>query len=360
MTRPIYRAGMLLPGVLLGLALGGGTAVIQAAPGSIELAPAIAEMPHADAARGTYYRRTLPVTIPAGTLWLAATPDGQGDLCTDDQARLVFLQDGQQVAAWSHQFAHTRQQGVTCLPAQDLTGLVPPGDYTVRVELDDLFPDTSGSQPYYLVHEAAPQGDRAARTPTPAETPTRATGVLTGQARAGGRDPMVTGSATQAVPTPRPTPVPTVTPTPVAMAGLTDLPAVSAAGWTWMPPGWAVLALLGGGLVLALLVILLVVRRPRGGASEVVTVGGIVYLYDQETRQAQTAVLTGQAWQIYRHPVRLVPVGSAEAQGPALAQLYATSQGLVLHDAADDGESPLVPGSTVDIASGSVRVQYQA
>jgi hypothetical protein len=314
-------------------------AASRVAASRITLAPAIAAAPRTEVARGRYYTRTVQVHWPAETLWLASTPDGQGDLCTDDRATITIVQNGQQVGQWSHQFAPAAQQGITCLPAQNLTDLVPPGDYLVTIALDDLFPDTYGSQPYYLVMEemlddaasvAAPSATMLPHTPTPTSSPTAAPG----------------GTATTV-------PVPTITPS------ATAAPASGSAGTVLAGPSWLLPTLMGGGLLLGLAGIILLARRPAPHRTATTLASGIVYLYDQEIRQAHTAVVHGQRLALYRHPLRLVPEPDAGLE-PPLAHLSVTEQGMILQEEADTVAQPLPLGSTGTVAQGTVTVQYQA
>jgi hypothetical protein len=117
--------------------------------------------------------------------------------------------------------------------------------------------------------------------------------------------------------------------------------------------------LLGGGGLLIVGILGLLLRRSVPRSSAPAAVSGIISLYDQETRQALTTVITEQEWLLYRHPLRLVVEPANEADSP-LARLVMTRAGLVLED--DDGVTaqPLLPGSIGTLARGRVQVQYQA
>ena len=80
-------------------------------PAVWQLAPAIAPAPPARVARSTFFSRSQALVLPGGTLWLASTADGHGELCSDDRAT-VSVQDAQQIVwRWSHVFASADRQG---------------------------------------------------------------------------------------------------------------------------------------------------------------------------------------------------------------------------------------------------------
>jgi hypothetical protein len=116
---------------------------------------------------------------------------------------------------------------------------------------------------------------------------------------------------------------------------------------------------MGGGLLLGLAGIILLARRPAPHRTATTLASGIVYLYDQEIRQAHTAVVHGQRLALYRHPLRLVPEPDAGLE-PPLAHLSVTEQGMILQEEADTVAQPLPLGSTGTVAQGTVTVQYQA
>ncbi|MFN8478389.1 MAG: hypothetical protein U0074_11295, partial [Kouleothrix sp.] len=159
-------------------------ALLMRAPGqptAVPLVPAIAPAPHARTARGVFFTHSQAVALPGGMLWLASTPDGNGELCSDDQVTVRVQGAQQTVWQWEHVFASADRQAITCVAPQPV--LVPSADsYTITITLADLFPDTYSSQPYYLAFRETLEGASAVpgvAKVTQSPAPTRAAPTAT-------------------------------------------------------------------------------------------------------------------------------------------------------------------------------------
>jgi hypothetical protein len=281
----------------------------------------------------------MTVTIPPGMVSLAGTPDGQTDLCTDDQATITFVGADEHVIHWSHQFAHAAGQGITCVSPVRLDDRLAPGTYTVTVELTDLFPDTYGSHAYYLV---------------PDEQPERVSSLGARGAAHGDRLARLT-----------PTALPTTTPLPTQPAAATPQrptspPTIPGGDGITITSGWL---LVGGGILALLLLSLVWWRRcTHRKASHRTLHRGLVSLYDQTTRQAHTAVVNGtvNSWAIQRQPLHLVAITTDEPEDAA-GFIRATESGWLLQDSSDDQapEMLLQAGETATVAQGTITVQYR-
>ncbi len=335
------RTGLLLVAVLLAAWAGLCSHPVQAAAehtsGPMRLAPAIPAAVHTNVARGIFYTRTMTVTIPPGTVSLAGAPDGQTDLCTDDQATITFVRADTQVTRWSHQFAHAAGQGITCVSPVRLDDRLAPGTYTVTVELTDLFPDTYGSHAYYLVPGHLPADEASL-----AEGGTAHADVRTPTAR----------------PTAAPLPTRPVAATPQWPTRPLLIPGVDSltAERDWL--------LIGGGILGLLLLKLVWWQRSttRRRPSQRTPRRGLVSLYDQTTRQAHTAVLHDAVarWAIQRQPLHLVAITTDEPEAAA-GFIRATESGWLLQDGGHDQspETVLQAGETYTVMQGTITVQYR-
>ena len=103
-NRPHQRRGRLAAAIglvaLLAANLAGSGSARAQPHAALLLAPAQPAASRASVARGVFYRQSVQAPLPAGPLWLAASPDGQGALCTDDQATLIFATAGGQAGRW--------------------------------------------------------------------------------------------------------------------------------------------------------------------------------------------------------------------------------------------------------------------
>jgi hypothetical protein len=323
--------------------------------------PAIADAPRAAQARGIFYRWTLTVTLPVSSVWLAASPDGQTPLCTDDQATLTFTLNDQPVQRWSHRFS-TDRRAIRCIPPQ-LLAFPAPGTYQVTVELDDLYPDTYGTRPYYLVF--------AQPTTASAHQPnaTAATDVVSPTASAFTATPERSSAAVGSGPPPRSPESPT--PAPQASAAALPAPQLGAAAGETPAARRApdqdrrMLVLLGSAILLALLLTLAALRRrARQRANAMAVPIGIVDLFDQATREARTALLLNapQGAEVRRRPLRLVPLPAADQERSGIARIVPTPRGVLLQEitaaSANDGQL-LTHDVAYPLAGGAVTLRYR-
>jgi hypothetical protein len=122
---------------------------------AILLAPAIPEAGAAAQARRVFFTTTETIDLPSDSVVVSSSPDGSGVLCTDDEARLTILRERQPVAVWSHRFFSADRREILCLSPQRLRLPTGPGQYQVQIELEDRYPPTYSSRPYYLVADSA-------------------------------------------------------------------------------------------------------------------------------------------------------------------------------------------------------------
>jgi hypothetical protein len=347
------RRHLLVLLVLAFLVLLLGSPVAAAAP-AVRLVPALPDAPATMQARGEFYRHTLAVQVTANPLRLASSPDGQGALCTDDRATLTLVTADTATPLWSHTFAGADRQSIVCIPPQAVQVPTTPGIYELQMVLEDLFPPVYGTRPYYLVGAVA-----LVSTPTPTTT-----GVPTATPRPQPTDDTAQGALPTGGPTagPTPAPQPTVTAHPVAPppdepVGSRPLPGTDL---TWSPTiglGLGGIVLLGGlGLVL------LVRRRAPRPASP--TLLGMLTLFDQETYETQTLLLTGETpvVTIRRHPLALVTTPTRDPVAGTIAQIRATAQGPVVQERLADAWTAAVALShdvTCTLAAGRVTLRYR-
>jgi hypothetical protein len=112
-----------------------------------------------------------------------------------------------------------------------------------------------------------------------------------------------------------------------------------------------------------LLVAALVARRGSGQRSAPSARSiGIVYLFDQETREARTALLPGDTRRrdIRRRPLGLVVEPNGEPSGAGIAQIWATADGLMIQDGTAPAATPLLHDQTYALAGGAVVVRYRS
>lgn len=297
----------------------------QAAAEVIRLTPAIAATAPSPTARGVFFTQQVDATLPA-RVRLAGTPDGSGELCTDDEAELRFEHVAGEVQVWRHLFASADRRGITCLPPQDLVLTAGGGSYRITLTLSDRFPDRFSSTAYYLVVAATPGTPPPPATYTPAALPT---------------------TTEAALPTPTVTSLPVLTPTLIPTALPTEpLEPASPAGSSgrpmepWLTAGIGLVALLGLAVPLAWF-------RARRHAP---LPQGIIDLYDRSTGESRTLLLYRypQGAGIVREPLDLVePTG---IQATPLALITPTRTGIVLEQRAADAttqRTPLHVGETL-------------
>jgi hypothetical protein len=334
----------------------GATAAPLPPPAAVLVVPAIADAPRAAQARGIFYRQTLAVTLPVSSVWLAASPDGQAALCTDDRATLTFARADQPVERWSHHFSRDRR-ALSCIPPQMV--VVPaPGSYQITVELEDLYPDTYGTRPYYLVFA------EHATAMTHIPNATAVAGLVSATASAFVATPQRSSAAAGLGTVLRSSDSPTPTPhAPAPQLG-------AAADETHAAPhapdrDRRMLVLLGSALLVALLLALAVMRRrARQRANALAQPIGIVDLFDQATREAHTALLLSapQGAEVRRGPLRLVPLPADNSDRTGIARIVPTPRGVLLREitaaSTSDGQL-LIHDVAYQLAGGAVTLCYR-
>lgn len=291
-----------------------------AGPEAIELAPALPDAPRQPRARGVFFTRSQLLDLPGRPLHLASTPDGRGELCSDDQATISFQAGTREVYRWSQRFTSADRQAITCIAPQPIVLPAVAASYSVTIVLEDLYPDTYGSRAYYLVIDPpAPGAGGAADAPTPAR-PAVPTPTATPRA-----EPAVVATRPPAGPAGRP---------------MRTEPLIGLAAIT--------LALLAGGAWL------ITRGRRRGRAS--LRWAGIIDLFDTTTREARTITLQGNApaLAITRHPLRAAP---ADGRAGTIALLRLTAQGPVI----EAGQAPIAlrHDQRYQLAGGMVVLRYR-
>jgi hypothetical protein len=283
------------------------------------------------------------VTLPASPIWLASSPDGRGPLCTDDQATVTFVARNRPAQSWTHRFAGADRRAIECLPPQPLA--LPPGAYEVGVTLEDVYPNTFGSRPYYLVFAA--RGDVSPVTPAMA-SPTKGSPLPTPPERAAVPAstpvaPMATTARREVLPTAAAIPVPLDTQRGASSIG--ERHAIL------LPAGVA---------ALLIAVLLLARRRTRAAAAGTSPIAGVFYLFDQETREARTEMLRDdpRPLVVRRRPLRVAALGAE--QGAGIGEIRRSVDGLVLYETAADTTAPLVHNTLYTLAGGTVTLRYRS
>ncbi|MBX0331576.1 hypothetical protein K2Z83_28395 [Oscillochloris sp. ZM17-4] len=296
---------IVLAGTLLALA---GSTPMRAEPSATLLAPAIPEAARASQPRGVFFTATAERDLP-GQVRLAGTPDGTGELCTDDEVDLRLQRDGGAAQVWRHSFATPDRRGIQCIPAQEIALDGGPGRYTVAITLTDRFADTFSSGSYYLLAD-----------PVVSAVETHATAdnrPATGDNRPTTAPTAILPTATRTAPTA------TATPTSSAAVPLSPAPAPSASAVFW--PLWAG----AGGAGLLLLAVALLLGRRRRPAPRL---RGIIDLADRETGETRTLLLHAypHGVGIVRQPLDLVPLDKAGSGPPTVATIMPSAAGPVL------------------------------
>lgn len=137
---------------------------------SQRLAPAIGEIQGQAKAVGVFYQHIATLTLESGSVILASTADGRGELRTDDVLSITVRQPDGSQHDWFYDFRDSQSGGIRSIPAQDLTSLFMPwstGPYVITLTLIDTLPPARSSQPYFLRYSEARQ---PIDTPTPTPT----------------------------------------------------------------------------------------------------------------------------------------------------------------------------------------------
>lgn len=302
------------------------------APVAIVLTDAIAPGEPTRPARGIFFERSVVVALPQGSFVLASTPDGRGELCSDDEARLTLANTEGEVVSWEHAFFSADRRRIDCIPPQGLGPLVEGGSYTVTLTLSDRYAPLFSSSAYYLVVPALePLSDPTIAAPVPTVVaPTAPVAAVVPTARVASIQPTATA---------RPAAVATA----AVHASSSNTPAATIGRTS---PWWIVLA---GGVALVLL--LVIARRPRrsGQARR----SAVITLYDQSTREAHTAVLVGgQIRGVRRRPLALV----APEHSAVVARVQLTDQGVAVRSLEGE-EQLLAPDTELHLAGGELAVR---
>lgn len=279
-----------------------GATPVQAEPTATLLAPAVPEAARASQPRGVFFTAALELDL-SGQVRLSSTPDGSGELCTDDEVQLRFQREGSAAQVWQHRFATPDRRAIQCIPAQTIALAAGPGRYSLAISLTDRFADTFSSGRYYLLAEP-PAEVQVMADERPATSGQRPTIVPTIQVR----------QATPATPTVAPAAAP-LRPNTAAPTGLAAPP---------LPPWLPIFFGIGGGLALLVLVIGLRRRRRR-----VPQLRGIIDLVDRETGETRTLLLHHypHGVGIARRPLDLVPLGKVGSGPLAIATIIPSATG---------------------------------
>jgi hypothetical protein len=361
--RRILRGGSIpcslaLVAVLL-VALAATSSVAQGQPGDdvVLIVPALSPAPSSPQARGVFYRQTARVKLPGGTIELASSVDGQGALCTDDQATLIFAADGQEVGRWSHRFSTDDRRAIVCIPPQRQFQALAEGTYEITVELEDLYPDTYSSTAYYLII-----GADDSDPPDAAETATPSPQPVIPSAAAG---PAQIVAPTRGHPFPTATPAgvgigrdpsPAIPSTPVPAAS--DTQRVEGGVPRWSPLGLALIA-----ITLLLGVLALARIRRRRSTDHAPALDGVLYLFDRDTREAHTAMLPGDTRRIEVRwrPLKVVVPPAQEQHGVVVARVWSTAAGPMFHDLTDaDGVPARLERDVPHTIADAIELRYRA
>jgi hypothetical protein len=333
---------------LIGLSSSGTAA--RPASTALLIVPPIAQARAAPTARGMFYHQTLVATVPTDGVWLASSSDGQGMLCTDDQATLRFTARDRPALIWSHRFTSADRRSIACIAPLRLTLPAAGEEYQIEVILEDLQPDTYSSRPYYLVFTTGTI-ERAASAQLPA-TP-HPTAALAPTA-------LSTAAMVATLP-PAPTAPPTAAAPTAAMLPIAPPNVPDAAGHMLAGGGLRIVLLVGVVVFLIMAAIAIRGRRVRYGAASQPSLAGIVYLFDQETCEARTEILPDDVRRLHirRQPLGLAALPSDAPGGASIAQIWSTDNGLVIEDLTAPGPTPLTHDRPYTLAGGAVILRYR-
>ena len=319
---------MLAASCLLGLALSRGMtpAAHAASPGdrqAIRLAPVIPAAANRSTPYGVFFTNRVTVEVAPGSVLLASTADGSGQIMTDDQATIQIVHADGSSTEWSWDFRTRDHSGVTSLPAQDLTALFHNGLNEVTITLRDLTPYTYSSLAYYIiftVNTAPPPTPSVVR---PTASPSSIPMSTRGDSPAAPTHPSlaIEGAVDRVTPINTSTPI-SVTATPAPLIANTDVRAEP--DWTWA-------VVLGGGMLLAGITILsasLTRRSQRAVAPPALF--GWMDLHDSQTRESHPPIDLArwpQGLGIQLDPLQVKPLGDG---AQAIAEIRPTTEGAVL------------------------------
>lgn len=176
----------------------------------LEMAPAVHEQASQGQVPQTFLHRRLEVHYsPGQRVLLASSPDGVGELFTDD---LVYIHAWPSGKVFRHDFRSADRIAVGSIPPQDISFLFEPGTNTLDLSTQDLTRPRFSTLPYYVLI-----GDCTGPTPAPSPTLMPTATPLP--------SPTVTSAPTWAATTTQ-TPAPTVTATPTPQPTAIAIPAV--------------------------------------------------------------------------------------------------------------------------------------
>jgi hypothetical protein len=119
-----------------------------------------------------------------------------------------------------------------------------------------------------------------------------------------------------------------------------------------------VAGLLGAALLISLAA--LGVRRRIRRPSTPPAITSVLYLFDQETREARTELVRGSArLDVRRRPLRVAVVATAVEIDQGIAQIRPSSEGLLLYEPATEAAIPLVHDRLYALAGGAVTLRYR-
>jgi hypothetical protein len=211
------------------------------------------------------------------------------------------------------------------------------------VTLEDLYPPTFGSRPYYLVFATSAAGSSATAVVVPAATAVPPTAALEQVAVASARPIAPTAGAA----------VTRVSPTAV----LPPAPPDAQLSIPALGDRRSVLLLAAAALLIAGVVVL---ARSRARAVGWAPVAGVLYLFDQETREARTAMVRDdpQPLVVWRRPLRVAALDRQDDRG--VGEIRRAADGLVLYEVAADTAAPLVHDTLYTLAGGAVTLRYRS
>lgn len=321
-----YRMGHWGALALLAALLSGGIRAAAQAPQTLALAPEFPAAPAVSQARGVFFTRSQPLALVSPRITISSTMDGRGQLCTDDQVTLTIAQEQRQIWSWRHAFNSADHQTITCIAPVTFDLPLPAGSYSVTIVLEDLYPTTFSSAPYFLLPATGVSPALVASAATPA--PTR-----------------------QAAPTPAAVTQATAAPAlPTASAG----EASQAGAPSGSSFGRLLVGMIAGALLLMLSAWLLLQRRaqPRSPSWQ-----GIVDLFDPATRESRTFTLGSRSGEltIQRQPLRLEAAADSPP-GSGLATIRAEQRGPQL---LSEGEPVSIEHGQSYQLRGGIQLRYR-
>lgn len=273
----------------------------------VVIVPQLPEAASRDHTDPVFFSNSVVITATASSVLLASSADGQGLLCTDDQATLQIQASTGETVTWSHSYASPNRQRIVCQEPQIIGLPHSAGSYTFTMTLEDIYAPKYGSASYILIFEQSAQ-----TMPAPAQV-------------------------AKPLPLVKPTTHATAAPTPsVTQARPPELGRLSVQVATTQPksaserlviPHWRIASIALCGL--AVLLVVLARGRRRTHTPHLY---GIADITDQETGERRTFLLGmyAQGAAILRHPLDLIAWPAHEAARAPVATIVPAKQGPVL------------------------------